>query len=348
MFIEAVPYFIAEIGVNHEGNLELAKQMIRQVARAGGHAAKFQTYKADLIAAEDSPAYWDRSKEPTATQHKLFQKYDSFGQNEYEELYEECKRNNIDFMSTPFDVECLPWLIPLMDVVKIASADITNDILIEAVAEYQKPMIVSTGAASDEEISYVVKLLKEKKVPSITLLHCILLYPTPYSSGYLARIRYLEEKFASSNVHIGYSDHIPPDEADNDQVVIAASMGCKVIEKHFTHDRTLPGNDHYHALDENDLSILMDRLMKTGEMISSVEKFTSEGLSSQQKAIEHARRGLYFKRSLEEGSTIHLDDLIAKRPATGISPKEYRQIIGSYLTCNVSKGSPVTWEVLGR
>lgn len=344
MFNSSAPYFIAEIGVNHEGDLELAKDLIRQVARAGGHAAKFQTYKADLIAAEDSPAYWDQTKEPTTSQHKLFQKYDNFGQAEYETLSEECKRNNIDFMSTPFDVECLPWLMPLMDVVKIASADITNDILVEAVADYKKPMIVSTGASNDSEINHVVELLTAKNVPSITLLHCVLLYPTPPSHGFLSRIRHLENKFSGRNIHIGYSDHIPPQEAGNDQVIIAAGMGCKVIEKHFTHDKTLPGNDHYHALDEHDLVFLIERLRKSDEMISDMIRYTTEGLTSQSKAIEHARRGLYFRRSLKKGAQISLDDLIAKRPARGISPVEYTNIIGSRVLQDVTSGMPVTWE----
>lgn len=335
-------YFIAEIGVNHEGDLELAKEMIRQVARAGGHAAKFQTYKADLIAAEDSPAYWDKTKEPTTSQHKLFQKYDNFGQAEYEVLYEECKRNNIDFMSTPFDTECLPWLMPLMDAVKIASADITNDILVEAVAAYQKPMIVSTGASNDREIDHIVELLTAKKVPSITLLHCVLLYPTPPSSGFLSRIRHLENKFSGRNIHIGYSDHIPPQEAGNDQVIIAAGMGCKVIEKHFTHDKTLPGNDHYHAIDERDLTLLMKRLHRTNEMMSDMERYGKEGLASQSKAIEHARRGLYFKRAMKKGEKISLGDLIAKRPAAGVSPTEYKKIIGSSLLQDVDSDAPVT------
>ena len=342
MFSASAPYFIAEIGVNHEGDLELAKEMIRQVARAGGHAAKFQTYKADLIAAEDSPAYWDQTKEPTTSQHKLFQKYDNFGQVEYEALYEECKRNNIDFMSTPFDTECLPWLMPLMDVVKIASADITNDILVEAVASYQKPMIVSTGASNDSEISHIVELLTEKNVPSITLLHCVLLYPTPPSHGYLSRIRHLEDRFSEHNIHIGYSDHIPPHEADNDQVIIAAGMGCKVIEKHFTHDKTLPGNDHYHALDEHDLTLLMQRLRKSHEMMSDMEHYSTEGLAIQGKAIEHARRGLYFKRAMKKGAQVSPDDLIAKRPAAGISPTEYKKIIGSRLLQDVERDTPVT------
>jgi N-acetylneuraminate synthase len=343
MFSTSAPYFIAEIGVNHEGDLELAREMIRQVSRAGGHAAKFQTYKADLIAAEDSPAYWDQTKEPTPSQHKLFQKYDNFSQAEYEALYEECKRNNIDFMSTPFDVECLPWLMPLMDVVKIASADITNDILVEAVADYKKPMIVSTGASNDSEINHVVELLTAKNVPSITLLHCVLLYPTPSSHGFLSRIRHLENKFSGRNIHIGYSDHIPPQEAGNDQVIIAAGMGCKVIEKHFTHDKTLPGNDHYHALDEHDLALLIDRLRKSVEMMSDMERYSTEGLASQSKAIEHARRGLYFKRALEKGMEISLDDLIAKRPAVGISPSEYKKVVGLRVNRQVESGAPVTW-----
>ena len=178
------PYVIAEIGVNHEGNIDLAKSMIAEIAKAGGHAAKFQTYKANLIAAKDSPAYWDQTKESTNSQYELFQKFDNFTKEDYEILSEECKKHNIDFMSTPFDVECLEWLMPLMSSVKIASADLTNNILIEAVSKYKKPIILSAGAATNEEIIGAIKLIKDNGIQDITILHCMLLYPTPLEKGF--------------------------------------------------------------------------------------------------------------------------------------------------------------------
>lgn len=330
------PYIIAEIGVNHGGDLELAKTMIADIAASGGHAAKFQTYKADLIAAKDSPAYWDQSKEPTETQHKLFQKFDSFCENDYKILAEECRKYNIDFLSTPFDVECLEWLMPLMQVVKIASADLTNDILLEAVAAYKKPVILSVGASSDDEIAYAVNLLESAGAVDITLLHCMLLYPTPLEHGFLSRITSLRARFHAKQIKIGYSDHIPPSAANNDQLLIARAMGCCVIEKHFTHDKTLPGNDHYHAIDKEDLSALINRLRVCDLMISSEDDFINGGLSLQISAVENARRSLYFRRDLYKGEQLKSSDVIAKRPGKGISPKHYKELVGRTLSRDVS------------
>jgi len=338
------PYVIAEIGVNHEGSIDLAKSMIAEIAKAGGHAAKFQTYKADLIAAKDSPAYWDQTKESTNSQHELFQKYDSFTKNDYIILSEECKKHNIDFMSTPFDVDCLEWLMPLMNVVKIASADLTNDILIEAVAEYKKPMILSVGAASDEEIAYALNLMEAKGVKDITLLHCILLYPTPLENGFLSRIKTLQANFCQNNIKFGYSDHIPPSAAQNDQIIIARSMGCSVIEKHFTYDKSLPGNDHYHAIDKVDLEDMMIRLRRCDLMISTEKKFNEIGLKLQDSAIVNARRSLYFKQSLKKGTVLESSDIVAKRPGKGISPKRYREFIGRTLTRDVNVDEMLSLE----
>ena len=119
-------YFIAEIGVNHEGSMKVAKEMISQIANAGAHAAKFQTYKARTLAAKNSPAYWDVKKESTKTQYELFKKFDGFGKEQYFELSEYCADKKVDFISTPFDLDCLDWLIPIMPVIKIASADLTS------------------------------------------------------------------------------------------------------------------------------------------------------------------------------------------------------------------------------
>ena len=137
------PYIIAEIGVNHEGDLELAKRLINEAAAGGAHAAKFQSYKAGLIASKNSPAYWDQSKETTDSQYKLFQKYDCFGEKEYIELAAHCNKKGVHFMSTPFDLDAVDFLETLMPAFKIASADITNVPLIRKCAAYKKPLLRS-------------------------------------------------------------------------------------------------------------------------------------------------------------------------------------------------------------
>ena len=155
------PYIIAEIGVNHEGSMALAKKLILEAKNGGAHAAKFQSYKAEMIASKHSPAYWDQTKEPTDSQYKLFQKYDAFGEQEYIELAQYCKELGIDFMSTPFDLQAVDFLAPLMPAFKIASADITNVPLIRKCAAQKRPLIISTGAATLPEIEFAVQTAKE-------------------------------------------------------------------------------------------------------------------------------------------------------------------------------------------
>jgi N-acetylneuraminate synthase len=338
-------FFIAEIGVNHEGSIDLAKKMIKEVASAGAHAAKFQTYKADLISAKESPAYWDLKKEPTKSQNELFKKYDNFEKKDYELLKKECEKYGIQFMSTPFDIECLHWLIPLMKVVKIASADITNNILLEEVSKYKKPMILSVGASTDDEIIYAVNFLIKNGIKDITLLHCMLLYPTSKDLGFLHRINEIKKLFQEKiNIKVGYSDHISPHEADNDQLLVARALGASVIEKHFTFNKNLSGNDHYHALDKNDLKKIIKRLKNLDSMISNKQEFQKKGLSIQKEAILNARRSLFYSKNLSKGSTIKKEHLIAKRPGQGISPKFYESLIGKKIIKDVKEDQIISYS----
>src|SRR5690606_26250193 len=153
------PYIIAEAGVNHEGSMELGKRLINEAAEGGAHAIKFQTYKANKIASKDSPSYWDRTKEPTASQFELFQKYDKFWKKEYEALKIECDKAGIEFMSTPFDVDSAAFLNDLMPVFKVSSSDLTNLPFIEILCGYNKPIILSTGASYLWEVQRAVEVI---------------------------------------------------------------------------------------------------------------------------------------------------------------------------------------------
>ncbi len=171
------PLIIAEAGVNHEGDMENAKRLIDEASEANADVIKFQTYKAETIASKDSPSYWDRSEEPTESQYKLFKKYDKFWKKEFEELKLHCDKAGIDFMSTTFDIDSALFLNDLMDVYKISSSDITNKPFIEYIADFGKPIILSTGASNTDEIDRAVKWIKKKNV-DLAILHCILNYPT--------------------------------------------------------------------------------------------------------------------------------------------------------------------------
>lgn len=333
------PYIIAEIGVNHGGDLNLAKELIRQAKEGGAHAAKFQSYKAEKIASKYSPAYWDQTQESTDSQFKLFKKFDSFGEVEYKELAQYCQSIGIDFMSTPFDLDAVDFLAPLMPAFKIASADITNVPLLRKCAKQGKPMILSTGASSIVEIEYAVNLLKEEGAKDIALLHCVLNYPTPEENAQLQMISELKKIF--SEFEVGYSDHVVPDETMS-ALEVAVLKGSVILEKHFTHDKTLPGNDHYHAMDESDLKAFRAKLTKYRTMLSGVSK----DLSREKLAREHARRSIVANGHIKAGDTLTEENLICKRPAHGISPIHWDEVLGKKALSDIEDDTPLQWNML--
>jgi N-acetylneuraminate synthase len=333
------PYIIAEIGVNHEGSMELAKRLIDEAAAGGAHAAKFQSYKASKIASKNSPAYWDQTKEPTDSQFKLFQKYDGFGEQEYVALAKHCEEVGIHFMSTPFDLDAVDFLAPLMPAFKVASADITNVPLIRKCASQGKPLIISTGAATFPEIEFALTTAKEAGATEISLLHCVLNYPTPEENAQLGMIETLKRIFP--DVVIGYSDHVAPDETIS---ALEASMllGACILEKHFTHDKTLPGNDHYHAMNESDLKAFVEKQKTYKKLIAGDTK----DISKESAARLHARRSIVANGAIKAGEIITEDMLIAKRPAHGISPVHWDDIVGKTAKQDIADDDLLTWEVL--
>lgn len=335
------PYVIAEIGVNHEGDLDLAKRLILEAKEGGAQAAKFQSYKASKIASKNSPAYWDQEKEPTESQFKLFQKYDGFGEDDYIELAEYCTNIGIDFMSTPFDLDAVDFLDPLMPVFKIASADITNVPLIRKCSSKGKPVIMSTGASSLAEIEYAVQIAKDAGAKDISLLHCVLNYPTPEENAQLGMIEVLKRTF--TDCVIGYSDHVVPDETIS-SLEVSMLKGAAILEKHFTHDKELPGNDHYHAMDKHDLKRFMAKAKKYEVMISR----ESKDLDKEKAARTHARRSIVASRDLKAGEIITEDMIIAKRPAHGISPINWDDLIGRILLADVKEDDMLLWDFIGN
>ncbi|MEO8576296.1 MAG: N-acetylneuraminate synthase family protein, partial [Gemmatimonadales bacterium] len=261
---DSPPYIIAEIGVNHEGSLDLAKRLIDLAKEGGADAAKFQTYKAETLASKHSPAYWDLSKEPTTSQFKLFQKYDAFGAQEYRALAKHCEEAGIDFVSTPFDQGAVEMLEPLMPFFKVASADLTNTPLLRQVAAIGKPVVLSTGASTAEEVRWAVETLRDAGCRELSLLHCVLNYPTADENAHLGMISALRSEYPE--LLIGYSDHTVPDH-EMTALCTAYMLGARIIEKHFTHDKSLRGNDHYHAMDVDDLRRFCSFVSKMDTMI---------------------------------------------------------------------------------
>jgi sialic acid synthase SpsE len=339
------PFIIAEIGVNYYDIaakekltlLDAAKLMISKAKEGGAHAVKFQSYKAETLATRSCPSYWDTTKEASINQYELFKKYDRFGENEYRELSAYSKKTRIVFMSTPFDFESVEYLDKLVDLFKISSSDITNLPLIKYIAKKNKPIFMSTGASTNEEIIEAVNTIENEKNEKIVLLHCVLNYPTFYENANLIRIKYLQNLYPK--YLIGYSDHTVPDK--NIQVLMAAIiLGACVIEKHFTLDKAIPGNDHYHAMDTSDLKVLSDNINFYKKILGSSDSYLATELDSR----KYARRSIVANIKIPKGAKISLEMIASKRPGTGISPNEFDKLIGKIARLNIDKDEIIQWD----
>jgi len=332
------PYIIAEAGVNHEGKMDIAIDLINQAAYGGANAIKFQTYKADKIASKKSPYYWDLKSENTKSQYLLFKKYDKFWKKEYEKLYTQCVKKNIEFISTPFDLQSAKFLNEMVSTFKISSSDITNKILIDYICDFNKPILLSTGASNLNEIYQAVNWIQKKNVP-LGLLHCILNYPTKNSNANLGMIKGLKNKFPE--LTIGYSDHTMPGNMDN--LLYSSLLGAKIIEKHFTHNKLLNGNDHYHAMDVNDLKILRKKLYNLKLLVGS---FNKKSIITEKRSRLNARRSIYASKIIKKGESISLKNIIAKRPSAGISPSKIDKIMGKKTTKLIKKDELIIYKNL--
>jgi N-acetylneuraminate synthase len=331
------PYIIAEAGVNHEASMDLARRLIEEAKEGGAHAIKFQTYKASSIASKNSPSYWDTDKEATKSQFELFKKYDKFWKSEYEKLKSYCDKMDIEFLSTPFDVESAKFLNEMMDVFKISSSDITNLPFIEYMCSFGKPIILSTGASYVWEIQQALETINKFNVP-VCLMHCILNYPTKDENANLGMIIDLINKFP--NTVPGYSDHTLPKEME--VLKIANLLGAVVLEKHFTHDKSLPGNDHYHAMDKEDLKLFLQKMDKVFDFVGSQSK---KPLDTEETSRKNARRSLVAHKEIKKGEIVDRSHLTWKRPASGISPKDIEALIGKKSHINISEDTVLQWDM---
>lgn len=324
-------YLIAEIGVNYYeiaekyklSVLDGAKLMIKEAKNAGADAVKFQTYKAESLVRVDSPGSWDRNDIPIETQYELFQLYDHFGDKEYEELANYCSEGGIEFMSTPFDLESVDYLDKYMNVFKISSSDISNIPLMTKIAKKNKPIVMSVGASDVEEIDAAVELIKKYNDKQLTILHCVLEYPTPYNHANLSKILSLKERYPDAI--IGYSDHTKPD-VNMDVLKTAYILGAQVIEKHFTLDKTIKKkNDHFHSMDCEDLKKAKNGIEFAKSIYGNKEL---KCLESEIVTRNSVRRSAVSLVDIKQGEVLSEEKVIFKRPGNGISPQRISALYG--------------------
>ena len=335
---KSLPYVIAEIGVNHEGSLEKAKALILSAKKSGASGVKFQTYKAEKIASKNSPSYWDLDMEPCTNQYELFKKHDKFTNSDYLECAEYANSIGIDFLSTPFDADAIDFLDPLVPFHKISSSDITNTPFLRHVASKKKMVVLSTGASTLSEIQSAVDTLNKHGCDSIVLLHCILNYPTKFEDANLRMMDSLKTAFPQC--HIGLSDHAL---ADKNMLVLTTAyiMGARIIEKHFTDDKKIPGGDHMHSMDESDLS----RFMSNVKFINSLfGESVKKPLNSESSSRENARRSIVVKNYIAKGDVINENDITYKRPASGISAIHWDEVVGSRANRDLDLDHILLWS----
>ena len=314
---------IAEAGVNHNGSISMAKEMIDVAADAGADLVKFQTFTAEklVIKTAEKADYQKNFSDQTESQFQMIKKLE-LSRNDHEILLEHCNKNNIQFLSTPFDLQSIDLLdeinIPFF---KIPSGEITNLPYLRHIGGIGKPVVISTGMATISEVKNAMSILLDAgiKQNDITVLHCNSEYPSPMRDVNLKAIQTLENELG---VKVGYSDHTLGIEVS----VAAVAMGAKVIEKHFTLDRNLYGPDHRASLEPSELKDMISAIRNIERALGDGVKKPSQ---SEIKNLLIARKSIVSKRPIKKGELFSEENLTVKRPGNGISPMKWDEILGS-------------------
>lgn len=328
------PYVIGEIGLNHNGNIDLAKKLIDVCVEAGCHAAKFQTFGQERISAKVLDArYSEDILDLEENLHQLFNRL-IFSMEELREIFAYATSKNIDVFSTPFDIESVELLASLdVPAYKIASMDVVNLPLIRAVAAKMKPIIMSTGMSSLGDIEEAVNAVREVGNPNLILLHCVSSYPCTAAESNLLMIPKLEEIF---RVIPGFSDHFP----EIFLVPAAVAMGARVIEKHVTLGRSMKGPDHVFSLEPDDLKRMVSQAADTFTALGSGVKAISAG---EYRTMQKLRRSIFARTRIPAGTVITKEMLTIKSPGIGILPKYIDLIVGRTAQDSIDEDHPVTW-----
>lgn len=313
---------IAEAGVNHNGDMALARRLIDVAAVAGADMVKFQTFNADrLVTASAKKAdYQIRSTGAAESQHEMLRRLE-LSREMHEELIAHCKLRGISFLSTGFDIESIDLLVDFgQNQFKIPSGEITNLPYLRHVGRLGKPVILSTGMSTMDEIAAALGILEQAGTPHerITLLHCTTEYPTPMNEVNLRAMLTMRDAFG---VAVGYSDHTAGIEVS----IAAVALGASVIEKHFTLDRTLPGPDHLASLEPDELKAMVASIRNIEQVLGDGVKRPS---ASEARNMAVARKSLVAARAIHAGEVFSASNLAVKRPGTGISPMRWDEVLG--------------------
>ncbi|MDR7857540.1 N-acetylneuraminate synthase [Tissierella sp.] len=313
-------FIIAEAGVNHNGSIELAKKLIDKASEAGADAVKFQSFKAEKLVTKDArkAEYQEETTGNKENQFMMIKKLE-LDYEKHQELMNHCKKMNIMFLSSPFDLESIDLLDKLgLEIFKIPSGEIINLPYLRKIGELKKKVILSTGMATLGEIESALEILKDSGTNDIIILHCNTEYPTPMEDVNLKAMNTIRDAF---KVSVGYSDHTLGIEVP----IAAVALGATVIEKHFTLDKNMEGPDHRASLEPDELKTMVD-------FIRNIEKALGAGIkkpsNSEKKNKDIARKSIVAQRKIKKGETFSENNLAIKRPGDGISPMKWDEIIG--------------------
>lgn len=315
-------FIIAEAGVNHNGSLELAYKLVDAAKEANADCVKFQTYITENDTAVNCEKAEYQKTEQQESQYELLKKLElSF--DDFRKIQEYCKKKGIMFLSTPFDIESLKFLEEIhMPIWKIASSEVENFQLLREMAKTHKPIILSTGMCTIEEISNAVDVLKKYGAGEIRILHCNTQYPTPMEDVNLKAMYELKSMFQCD---IGYSDHTQGIEVP----IAAVAMGATIIEKHFTLDRNMEGPDHVASLNPLELKEMVQAIRNVEKAIGTGKKVPSNSEKGNRIA---ARKSIFARCEIKKGQKFTEENIIAKRPGGGVNPMRWEEVIG---TCAV-------------
>lgn len=317
-------FIIAEAGVNHNGDIRLAKKLIDAAKSAGADAVKFQTFKAESVVSKlaQKAEYQKQTTGADESQLEMVKKLElSFC--DFKELKKYCEEKEILFLSTPFDFDSIDFLESLeMPIYKVPSGEITNLPYLIKIARIGKPVIMSTGMSDLDEVGSALDVLRDNGAGTITLLHCNTQYPTPFEDANIKAMLTLKERFG---VAVGYSDHTLGIEAP----IAAVALGATVIEKHFTLDKNMEGPDHKASLDPQELKAMVTS-------IRNIEVALGDGIKRPSKSEtpnkEVARKSIVARRNIVKGEIFTEDNLTVKRPGNGISPMKWFEVLGKKAT----------------
>lgn len=325
---------IAEAGVNHNGNMDIAKRLIDAAADAGVDYVKFQTFKTENLVSFNAPtAEYQKAATQETSQYAMLKRLE-LNEQQHIELIEYCNKKEVKFLSTAFDMDSIDLLESLnLDLWKIPSGEITNYPYLARIAATGKPIIMSTGMCDTSDINNALDALIENGATneSITLLHCNTQYPTPYEDVNLLAMNTIKSDYGLAT---GYSDHTQGIEIP----VAAVALGACVIEKHFTLDRNMEGPDHKASLEPAELKKMVEAIRIVEQALGSTSKTVSPS-EAQNKSI--ARKSIVAKRNIHKGETLTEDNITVKRPGNGISPMKWREVIGTPATRDFAPDEPI-------